>query len=91
MLVTMTAFGPALKSLDVAPSRPPRQVGARPAPTQELTPAAAELLAEIRLHEGEPVATPLMLKLTIAVGFGLLTAAATGIAARLVEAAGLLA
>jgi hypothetical protein len=32
-----------------------------------------------------------MLKLTIAVGFGMLTAAATGIAARLVEVAGLFA
>jgi len=90
MLVTMTAFGPALKSLDAAPSRP-RPVEARPAPSLELTPAAAEFLAEIRLHEGEPVAAPLMLKLTIAVGFGMLTAAATGIAVRLVEAAGLLA
>jgi hypothetical protein len=90
MLVTMTAFGPALKSLDAVPSQP-RPVKARPAPSQELTPMAAELLAEIRLHEGEPVPTPLMLKLTMALGFAMLTAAATGIVARLVDVAGLLA
>lgn len=95
MLVTMTAFGPTLNALapDGLAEAAPRAASAlRPAPAPpQLSPAAADLLAEIRLHEGEalPEAPPLF-KLTVAVGVAILAVGGWGVVDRLAAAARLL-
>lgn len=81
MLVMMTAFGPKMRITE----RPTAQV-------PQLSPAAADLLAEIRAEEGERVADPpLLFKVVVTAGVGILGAGVAGLVAGLIDVARLLA